>query len=341
MCGYVAASDARTSFSAPYRRAANKDSTASASIPLMITLRHILTAEATPMRSLMGVAFMPIDLRRAATVSASAPPSSIGTFRRCGETGAITAASTTLAFDGSRIRAISRFVFGETELMSRYVCPPLRAEAASFAAPAAAEAVTAEITRSAPRIASSKLSHARTFAFEALASIGARDGSARRRTSNIATLTPAAARSRPKIPPNSPKPIKATCRTGIPLMTTPSFSNSQFNTACWVVGASDGISDRNPCEQDLFCTDKITSTTRVTSNRLQAVTRRLAPGQTHGRVVNADFAVPPSPEMGLQGQLEPQVLYLQSDSTTAVPYQIWYNRVENKLGGNQSPPNGV
>src|SRR5258708_32723912 len=110
MCGYVAASDARTSFSAPYRRAANKDSTVSASIPLMITLRHILTAEATPMRSLMGVAFIPIDRRRAATVAVSAPPSNIGTFRRCGETGAITAASTKIAFDGSRIRAISRIL---------------------------------------------------------------------------------------------------------------------------------------------------------------------------------------------------------------------------------------
>src|SRR5882762_7102848 len=314
MCGYVAASDARTSFSAPYRRAANKDSTASASIPLMITLRHILTAEATPMRSLMGVAFMPIARRRAATVSASAPPSSIGTLRRCGETGAITAASTKIAFDGSRIRAISRFVFGETELMSRYVCPPLRAEAASFAAPAAAEAVTAEITRSAPRIAPSRLSHARTFAFAALASISARDGSARRRTSNIATLMPAAARSRPKIPPNSPKPIKATCRIGFPLITTPSFSNSQINAACWVVGASDGISDRNLCEQDLFCTDKITRTIRVISKRVQAVTRKLAHGQPHGRVVNADFAVPPATGMGLQGRPEPHVLYVQEDS---------------------------
>ena len=100
-----------------------------------------------------------------------------------------------------------------------------------------------------------------------------------------------------------------------------------------MVGASDGISDRNPCELDLFCTDKITRTIKVTSKRVQAVTRRLAPGQTHGRVVNADFAVPPAPGMGLPGQPEPQVLYLQPDSATARPYQIWYNRVENKLGG--------
>src|SRR3979490_105854 len=119
---------------------------------------------------------------------------------------------------------------------------------------------------------------------------------------------PAAARSRPKIPPNSPKPIKATCRTGFPLMTTPPFSNSPFNASCWMVGASDGISDRNPCEQDLFCTDKLTHTIRVISERDQAVTRRLAPGQTHGWGGNADFAVQPAPGMGLQGQPEPQVL---------------------------------
>src|SRR5882672_1594878 len=184
-------------------------------------------------------------------------------------------------------------------------------EAASFAAPVASEDVTAEITKSAPRIASSKLSHARTFASFAFASIDGRDCSKLKRISNAATLMPAAARSRPKIPPNSPKPIKATCRTGFPLMTTPPFSNSQFNASCWMVGASDGISDRNPCEQDLFCTDKITRTIRVISKRVQAISRRLAPGQTHGRVVNANFAVPPSPEMGLQARPEPQVLYLQ------------------------------
>jgi len=79
----------------------------------------------------------------------------------------------------------------------------------------------------------------------------------------------------------------------------------------------------------LFCTDKLTHTIRVISERVQAVTRRLAPGQTHGWGLNADFGVPPFPEMGLQGQPEPQVLYLQSDSTTAVPYQFWYNRIEN------------
>ena len=104
-----------------------------------------------------------------------------------------------------------------------------------------------------------------------------------------------------------------------------------------MVGASDGISDRNPCEQDLFCTDKITSIIGVISKPVWAVTRRLAPGEIQAWAVNPNFAAQPAPGMGLQGQPEPQVLYLQSDSTTAVPYQIWYNRVESKLGGNQSP----
>src|SRR5229473_7559559 len=115
-------------------------------MPLMITLRHILTADATPMRLLIGVTFMPIDRRRAATGPASAPPSNIGTLRRCGETGAITAASTKIAFVDSRIRAISRFVSGETELTSRYVWPPRRNGAEFRATSAAAEHVTAEIT---------------------------------------------------------------------------------------------------------------------------------------------------------------------------------------------------
>ena len=85
----------------------------------MMMLRHIFIADATPMRSLMGFTFMPIACNRSAAVAACAPPSSIGTLSRCGETGAITAASTNVAGDSLRVRAISRFVSGETELISR------------------------------------------------------------------------------------------------------------------------------------------------------------------------------------------------------------------------------
>jgi len=69
--------------------------------------------------------------------------------------------------------------------------------------------------------------------------------------------------------------------------------------------------------------------------------RRSAPGQIHGWVMSADRAVPPAPGIRLQGHPEPQVLYLQPDSTTPVPLQTWYNRVENKLGRGTNPPRMV
>ena len=65
-----------------------------ASRPLIITLRHILVAEATPSLSLATFAAKPSALISGASASASAPPSSSGTWMRCGEMLVMTAPST-------------------------------------------------------------------------------------------------------------------------------------------------------------------------------------------------------------------------------------------------------
>jgi hypothetical protein len=65
-----------------------------ASRPFIITLRHILTAEATPSRSLATLASKPNSTSSGASASAPAPPSSSGTLMRFGGIEVITAPST-------------------------------------------------------------------------------------------------------------------------------------------------------------------------------------------------------------------------------------------------------
>jgi hypothetical protein len=52
------------------------------------------------------------------------------------------------------------------------------------------------------------------------------------------------------------------------------FSNALSNAYCRMVGAFDGISDLNHCEQHLFCTDQLLRTIRVTKMRIHTVPLR-------------------------------------------------------------------
>ncbi len=63
-------------------------------MPLMITLRHILIAEATPSSALATLAAKPSVVSVGRSASACAPPSSIGTAMPYGGTEVITADST-------------------------------------------------------------------------------------------------------------------------------------------------------------------------------------------------------------------------------------------------------
>jgi hypothetical protein len=94
MPGKVSYSDAITASSTPWARAAVKLSITMASSPLIITLRHILVAEATPSLSLATFAANPSRPSSGASSVAPAPPSSKGTRMRCGGTEVITAPST-------------------------------------------------------------------------------------------------------------------------------------------------------------------------------------------------------------------------------------------------------
>src|SRR5262245_21542813 len=113
MLGNVWSRDANTWSAASNSRAASTHSTVSASRPLMMMLRHILIADATPSSPSTAVTFIPSAPSAGATVAAYAPPSSIGTARRLGGTGAITAASMYSALLGSTRRAFSRLVRSE------------------------------------------------------------------------------------------------------------------------------------------------------------------------------------------------------------------------------------
>jgi hypothetical protein len=66
----------------------------SASSPLIITLRHILMALATPIRWLTTFASMPQSVSAGASAVARTPPSSIGTLIPKGGTEVMTPAST-------------------------------------------------------------------------------------------------------------------------------------------------------------------------------------------------------------------------------------------------------
>ena len=66
----------------------------SASMPLISTLRHILTEEAGPTRSAYTRACKPSGAASARKASACGPPSSIGVASPFGGTFAMTAAST-------------------------------------------------------------------------------------------------------------------------------------------------------------------------------------------------------------------------------------------------------
>ena len=65
-----------------------------ASRPLIITLRHILVAEATPSFSLATLGAKPSASSSGASAAASGPPSSSGTLMRYGGIEVITAPST-------------------------------------------------------------------------------------------------------------------------------------------------------------------------------------------------------------------------------------------------------
>jgi hypothetical protein len=65
-----------------------------ASMPLIITLRHIFTAEATPSSGLATLASKPSSTSSGASVAAPAPPSSNGTLMRYGGIDVMTAPST-------------------------------------------------------------------------------------------------------------------------------------------------------------------------------------------------------------------------------------------------------
>ena len=65
-----------------------------ASSPLMITLRHIFVALATPSCSLATLAAKPSSSSSGSSSSACGPPSSSGTLMRWGGTEVITAPST-------------------------------------------------------------------------------------------------------------------------------------------------------------------------------------------------------------------------------------------------------
>ena len=65
-----------------------------ASRPLIITLRHILVAEATPSFSLATLAAKPSAFSSGASSRACGPPSSSGTLMRYGGIDVITAPST-------------------------------------------------------------------------------------------------------------------------------------------------------------------------------------------------------------------------------------------------------
>src|SRR3954462_6514351 len=67
-----------------------------ASSPLIITLRHIFVAPATPRLLLQTRGAKPRLFSSGASEAASGPPSNSGTCRRCGGTAAITAPSTYL-----------------------------------------------------------------------------------------------------------------------------------------------------------------------------------------------------------------------------------------------------
>ena len=69
-------------------------SVASASSPLIMTLRHIFTDEASPIRSENTLSCMPSGPASSAKVCACGPPSSIGELKPWGGTLVMTAAST-------------------------------------------------------------------------------------------------------------------------------------------------------------------------------------------------------------------------------------------------------
>ncbi len=146
MPGKVSCSVAIMASSTPWARAVVKLSITSASRPLIITLRHILVAEATPTRSLTTVARMPSAVSSGNSADACGPPINIGTPMPCGGTEVITPASTYRPPAASISAAACCLVPGEAEFRSRKKAPAFRWSAASCATASVLDAVTAEIT---------------------------------------------------------------------------------------------------------------------------------------------------------------------------------------------------
>jgi len=135
----------------------NAQSMIRASMPLIMMLRHNFMADARPGSLDTGRMFIPMAFKIWAAVSACGPPARIGTRMPRPATGAMTAPSTKCADAASTCRADARLVAGDAELMSKKIRPALRYLAACIATVAAASAVTADITISAPRAASAAL----------------------------------------------------------------------------------------------------------------------------------------------------------------------------------------
>src|ERR1700691_6036670 len=90
-----------------------------ASRPLIITLRHILVAEATPSFTDATLASKPSALSSGASSAAAGPPSSSGARIRYGGNEVITAPSTNCPPAAVTIPAALIFAPGEAELQSR------------------------------------------------------------------------------------------------------------------------------------------------------------------------------------------------------------------------------
>ena len=125
-------------------------SVVSASSPLTITLRHILTEEALPISSANTVRLSPSGAAAAVNSLACGPPSSMGERMPLGGTLVITAASTYRPPAAVTARAACCLVAGETEFTSTTNGAPANPPARDCAAASADPAVTDTNTMSAP-----------------------------------------------------------------------------------------------------------------------------------------------------------------------------------------------
>src|SRR5215472_18843347 len=115
-----------------------------ASMPLIMMLRHILTAEDTPNLSLATFALKPSSLISGASSAAPGPPSSSGTLIRYGGTEVMTAPSTYRPPPQLTSFAARCFAAGEAELKSRNQAPFFSAGAQACATDTVSLAVTAD-----------------------------------------------------------------------------------------------------------------------------------------------------------------------------------------------------